>query len=251
MSRFRALWLSTLAFALILPAPLAAAQAPLAALQEIVVSGARISGGNTVESGELVPVVKLRRNADFLFVEAVIESDSLEATLRATEVNATLRTLKRQADADPAIALSLKKTFETEDDELIYLVDFSQDAVQLTQGYRPSTTRVTLIVKTPISPTETDVDAATARLEDFIDSVQGEGRASVISDDEYGLTVVDIEKYRGELLQRLAADAAAAATAFGGAAIAVTGLQEPVRWKPAGPLQIDIYFPYTLGLSRN
>jgi hypothetical protein len=246
MPRVLALGLMAAFLCALAPAP---ARAQDNDMQEIIVTASRISNGRA-GLPDFVPVVKLRRNADFVFVTATIESDSLDAALRATEVRNTLAALVRAAEADPKIELSIRKTLETEEGGVEYLVDFSTEALGFVPGYRPNTTRVSFIMKTPIAQDETDVEAVTERFDDFIDAIDADGRANVSHDDEFGLSVVDLAQYRAVLLQQLARDAAALRKQFPGAEVQLAGFEFPVSWRAAGPIQLDIYFPYSLSITQ-
>lgn len=121
---------------------------------------------------DTISVVHLRRKADFMVVNAFIESDSKAFQLRQKEVSDTLRSLAAAASCASNIEPGLLKVFETDDRELEYLRPFELDNVEWGSGYRQDTSRVSLIIRTPINAGDTDPDEVYGRIEAFIDLVK-------------------------------------------------------------------------------
>ncbi len=209
--------------------------------EEIIVTASRISNYQS----DTIPVVNLRRKADFMVVESSIESDSRSAKLRATEVEKTLKSLVASASRADHIELGLTKTFETDDQEIEYVIPFVLEDVEVSSGYRQDTSQVRFIIKTPINESDEDPELVFGRIMAFIESVKEEGRAVVSDADEPNLSLVNIGQYRAPLLQAIAADNAELRKIFGeGYEVAIGGLEEPVRWRVVGPMQVAVYFPY-------
>ena len=215
---------------------------------EIVVTGSRISSYND----DFLPVIYEKRRADFMVANVVVESDSRDYALRRDEVLKTLRAMADRADNDSKIDLGLLRTFETDDDEIAYVEPFTRAIISsaiLSGGQRADTTRATIVVKTPISESDS-YDGAKARIEAFTGSVPETGRAQLIDDDEPGLSIVNIGQYRVPLLKALAADNAAVRSTFGeDYRVSISGLEQPVRWRVTGPLELAIYFPYASSVA--
>ena len=180
---------------------------------EIIVTGSRIS---SYES-DTVPVIHLKRRADFMVVEVIIESDSRDAKVRRDEVFKTLTALADRADRDQRIDLGIKRTFESDDDETQVVEPFSRNSIRdeiLSGGARIDTSRAIVVAKTPIEPGDT-YDTAHARLAAFIKGAAVTGRATVTESDDPGLSIVDIGQYRTALLTMLAADNKSVRSVFG------------------------------------
>lgn len=211
---------------------------------EIIVTGSRISAYQS----DFVPVAHLRRRADFLLTTITVESDSRDGELRRSEVLKTLNALAERAAKDTSVELAVKRTFEFEDDEIVYVEPLTTKALAadiLTGGSRSDTTKAELIIKTAIRPEDT-LESAFGRLEKFAATATKTGRALVYADDEPGLSVVDLDRYRGPLLAAIAADAAALKTALGAEySVSISGFEQPVRWRVVGPLELALYFPYS------
>lgn len=218
-------------------APNATAQS----LEEIVVTGSRVSS----YANDSVPVVYIKRHADFLVLNTYIESDSRNRELRAKEVRETLSSLIESSKKAKLIELGLIKTFETDNEEFEYIVPFTLDAAELSSGYRADTSRVSFVIKSPIRAGDTSPEAVLERIEAFTESVKVSGRAVVADSGDVNLSLVNIAQYRVPLLKKIAEDSKRVREIFGNDyAVNVSGIDEQVRWKVVGPMQIAIYFPY-------
>ncbi len=208
---------------------------------EVIVTGSRISDYES----DNIPFVHLKKTPDFMIQQAYVESDSRDFSVRRKEVNATLKALVAKAKSNKSVELALLKTFETDDDEIEYLVPFLLDDVELSTGGRPDTTRVYLTVKTPVGGDELDPEIIEERLDGFISSIPKTGRAVVKPYGSAGLSIVDIQQYRVPLLAKIAEDNATLKSLLGsGYGIEISGLEHLVRWRVTGPLQLTLYFPY-------
>lgn len=228
----KALWIAgvlTLAFS------------PAVAAQEIVVTGSRARDWEP----EQLPHVQLERRADNLIVNVRVVGDTRDEALRRTEMQSTLRGMARAAEGRQDIDVSL------EIDGV--LVPLSEDMVSTltmgSDGNRADTSMVSIVVKTPIRPSDT-LDQASGRIESFVAGVTKSGRTLVTVWGEWQLTVVNPNQYRGAILALMASDAATATAAFGsGYAVEVEGLQYPVTWRQTGPLELALFIPYALKVT--
>lgn len=217
---------------------------------EIIVTGSRISSYGR----DFVPVIHLKRRADFMVQEVIVESDTRDLKLRKDEVVKTLQALADSADRDKQIELGLVRTFQLDDDEVQFVEPFTRASIKneiLSSGIRSDTTRATIVAKTPISATDTH-DSAFRRLKSFIENASVTGRATVSDGDDPGLSIVDLAQYRAPLLKMLAADSADVRAVFGeNYHVSITGLEQPVRWRVTGPLELAIYFSYSSAASAD
>lgn len=228
---------------------LASPAAGLAQSDEIIVTGSRIAN----YEDDIVPVIHVERKADFMIVKATVESDSRDIKLRQDEVLKTLEAMATRADRDPKIELGILREFSTDNDDIEIVAPFDRRLLKadiLHYGGRSDTSRATIIVKTPIGDAGDTFDAAKARIDSFLKGVPVAGRALIDGDDDPGLSIVDLDQYRQPLLALLAADNAAIETVFGDDyAVSVSGLEQPVRWRVSGPLDLTLYFPYKSAVS--
>lgn len=209
-------------------------------LDEIVVTGSRLVGWDAEE----VPQVRLIRRADNLVVEVQVICDTRDPERRRAELLETLRNMARAAARRDDIDLSTGADILSPFDETM--------AGGLTIGVdrtRADTSVITLTIKTPVRAGDT-LDAASARIERFIEEAPKAGRTEIITSGDWELTLVGPDQYRGEILAAIAADAQHTAAAFGdGYAVKVEGLARRLTWTQSGPLDLALFIPYQLTVT--
>ena len=66
------------------------------------------------------------------------------------------------------------------------------------------------------------------------------------------LSMIRPDQYRAQIIDLIAADAAASAAKFGpNYGVDVSGLDRPVEWTRAGPLDVFLYLPAAYVVRRN
>ncbi len=203
------------------------------ASREIVVTGSRREADDYSAS---MPVVTLRRSADFAVQQVKVVGDTREAGKRRDEIYAMIR---------GAIALAGKYEVELATGE--YLVEpltlENYKNLPLSNDGRPDTDKTVFLVKTRLAP---GIDAKTAldRITRFIKAVPTVGRAEMTEQEDLTLSVVDPDQYRPQIIDLIAADAATTAAKFGtGYGVEVRGLDRPVEWARASLTEVFLYLP--------
>jgi len=218
-------------------APCAQAQDDSSQLDEIVVTGTRISD----EDLALMPAVTLTRRADFLALSVTLENDTREAEARRREVHETLRNLVADA-AKQGMSMA-------HGDEFLIPVTAANHQLPLGTGSRSDTSRVSLYLKRPLGATD-NVAAEIARLEKFVDNARVVGRTVVEADDDIALSVVNPERYRFEIVPLIAADARKLQAAIGpGCRVNLTGLASRVSWERTDEAELTLYLPYKVEIT--
>jgi len=210
------------------------AMAQNGAAEEVVVTGSRLS-----EFDARTPAVTMIKRADNLITTVTVVCDTRDESQRKDELKATLRNLIRAAASDNAIDLGLGEEIVGQFDETML------DAV-IVKDAKPDTSRAAVVIKTPVVATDT-FDKATGRIADFVKRTPKVGRTEVLLNKAWELTLVGPQRYRPDIARLVAEDARRTAAAFGeGYGVEVTGLQLPVSWYQAGPLDLALYVPYAL-----
>jgi hypothetical protein len=214
-------------------------------VDEIVVTGSRITRGGYDDEGDSnqPPYVQVVRRADNLIVTVRVVCDTRDDGQRLSELRQTLANMGRAAHQNTAIELGVGG-------EVVGRFDpHGLDSLIVPDGGRAQVSVAVLVVKTPISADDT-FDKATGRLKAFIQSVQAVGRTEVLPYGDWQLTIKGPERYRPDILAAMSADARTTADAFGpGYAVRVEGLQRPVTWLKAGPLDLALFIPYSLSVT--
>lgn len=211
---------------------------------EIVVTAARYQSSEDYGGvAPVIPHITLTRRADNLVTTVRVVCDTRDATLRDQELRQSLRDLIATAAASGgSISLSVGDTV---------LVPFDETMIEKSifpEG-RPDTSVANVVVKTAVKADDT-YDAAVERVRAFVKATPKTGRTEVLADGRWDLTLIGPENNRDELIAKIAADAKKTAGLFGSAfAVQVDGLQSPIAWYQSGPLDLDLYLPYTLNTS--
>ncbi len=92
------------------------------------------------------------------------------------------------------------------------------------------------------------------RAEAFIDGIQVNGRVEAVTGDDQYIGISDPKKHREDLLRKIAEDTRLMQSIFSGTSvgapgISLTGLGGRVKTRPVGPLEIEMYIPYTIVLG--
>lgn len=217
-----------------------------ACAQEVVVSGAWRAGApppnpNAVPVTQLPSVIGLRRPADFVIQAVRVVGDTRDETTRRRELCATVLTTiraARQAGIDVASGQDLLEP----------LTEATHCLLPMSGAGRPDTDQVTFLLKVPVIPGVTLVSAA-ERIAAFVKQVLPSGRTSIEISGGPALSVVNPDQYRGQIIDLIAADAAATRARFGpGNGVQVTGLDRAVQWRRTGPTEVMLYLPggYTI-----
>lgn len=187
-----------------------------------------------------VPVIGLRRKADFALLEVTVTGDTRDAAKRHEEMYAMIRGAIQLADRR-GIQLATGNTVV----EPLTLSNYQQ--LSFKSDNRPDSERVTFLIKTALA--DTDAKTATAKMDSFIKAVPPVGRALIQADDELTLSVVKPDQYRQQIVALVAADANATAAQFGSDyAIEARGIDRPVEWSRAGLTDVFLYVPYQLNV---
>jgi hypothetical protein len=212
-----------------------------AAAQEVVVTGSRIARGGYSDAGSVnvmpATTLTMRRTADFAVQAVVVAGDTRDATKRREEIYDMIR---------GAIGSSGKFDVQLATGELVVeplTIDNYKNLTLTADADRDDSQQTIFLIKTPLTP---GMDSKTAldRISKFIAAVPAVGRAEMKASGDLTLSVVKPEQYRGQIIDLVAADAAANAAKFGaGYAVDVGGLDRPVQWGRASLTEVFLYLP--------
>jgi hypothetical protein len=211
-----------------------------AQLEEVVVTGSRISGDDY--SG--IPAVVLERRADFLVQSIVLTNDTRLEDARTKELRQTIRDMLSDASKRTGIALSYGDEF------LIPITPSASEVVLTPGGKRPDTSSASIYVKLALGEKD-DVPAAIASLRAFIKKARVSGRTEIEPDGDVGLSLVTPEKYRYEIIAKITEDAKKLREAVGQKCrIQLSGLSSRVSWQRSDVSELTLYIPYQIQLSE-
>ena len=186
------------------------------------------------------PVVGLRRPADAAVMAFTVTSDSRDYAVRKQEIQTVLSAAMSKAKA-AGFELVIGN-FQLEP-----LTDQNRKDLSYEYGGRVDTSRVTIMAKTRLAGS---ADAARERLETFINSIKGSGRAAVETAGTIQLTVINPDQYRDQVLKLVAEDARHNAALFGPEfTFNVSGTDLPIVWTQVSSTEVFLFVPYRYNIN--
>lgn len=206
----------------------------------IVVTGTKIRSDFDGYSSS-TPLVGFQRQADYLLQPIRITGDTRDAKQRVDEVYQTIGGFLRAANAQ-GFTIAYGDVVTTD------VTSANLRNLPLANAGRPDTSGITLYVSTKLA--EMDVATAQSRLAALLKGFKPIGRALVEDGGSPSLSIVGPDRYRPQIAEAVAKDAARMAGLFGdGYAVEVTGLEGTVQWQRRGTTDLFLYIPYRLTIT--
>lgn len=207
--------------------------------EEIVVTGSRLESWDRFPA----PHAYIVRRADFAVVEVNVRNDTREMAPRLEELLEGLRRLQTAAQrSNMSLALV--------DDDIDVVRRFSLEGARqlMRPGSRTDTTGITVRVRTAVTADDT-LESIHARVERLVTSLQKPGRVEM-SLGETDLSMVNLDRYRPDMLREILAEAQAVSRMSGGVQhVDVGGLENQVAFKRSSDLELVLFLPYQLSVS--
>ncbi len=210
-----------------------------AQMQEVVVTAMRSEG-----YGEM-PAVTISKPADFLVQQIRLINDSRAPQLRSKELIATIEGMIKRAASEKNVALSYGG------DGYLQPLNLTDESLEIIEDQKRSdTSSVDIYVKVTLAAGD-DVKARIASLRKFIERAQRAGRTEIESIDDVGLSIVNPEKYRYDILSRIAEENVRLTRAMGEKCqVQVRGLEGRVKWERSEVAELTLYIPHTVEISN-
>lgn len=213
------------------PAGFAAAQG----MERMMVTANRVDEHARVRA----PAVYRQIPADFVMVTVTYQSGSRDTAERAKELGTMFDRLRDRAAKTQGFSLAggtLGQSMADIDTVLftdVYTTDYS------------GTGRFTLTLSIDTKEGES-FEALMKRAKEFVDSIAIAGRAEAYLGDNQFIGARDVTKHRADLVADIATEVASLKTSFAPARVKLTGLESRIITQPSGPLELEIFIPYTL-----
>jgi hypothetical protein len=214
------------------------AQAQDDAVEEVIVTGIMETDGYYE-----MPAVTLKKQGDFLVQDVKMINDSRDKSLREKEIRETLRALsesaKKNGDIQLAYGDEFLRTLNPNDKSLVFSKDSS----------RADTSYLYFSVKQKVSPSKPATEQE-ASLVKFIKAAKKIGRTELDLSGEADLSIVNPEKYRYEVIKKIADENQNLRQAIGQSCdIELDGISNRVKWQRTGIIELVIYIPYRTQLQ--
>ena len=225
------------------------AAAPAFAQDTVVVTAQRIMSDDEYsdEFGEL-PYVSLVARADFVLFTVNLETATNSAAERKTELDRAYRALVQRVGRTPGVRMEIGSPGNSAPVETATAAEVTID------GGRRSW--IPAILEFDVGPNETFQQVRT-RAEAFIKGIEVNGRVEATTGSDQYIGLREPAKHRANLLRKIAEDTRRMQDIFLQTSsapgylpgISLTGLGGRVKTRPVGPLEIELYIPYTVVLG--
>ena len=206
--------------------------------EEIVVTAMRSEGYHQI------PAVTITKPADFLVQQIRLINDSRAPELRKKEIIATIDGMLKRAAKEKSIALSYGEGF-------LVPVNLSDESLQIIEDRkRTDTSVVDIFVKVALTAGD-DAKARIVSLRKFVAGVQRAGRTEIEPLGDVGLSIVNPEKYRHDILARIAEENGRLVQAMGPKCqVTIKGLEGRVQWERIDVAELTLYIPYGVEIAQ-
>lgn len=185
---------------------------------------------------QAVPIIGLKRKADFVLVQISFSSDSRDATTRVQEIHTMLLAAIERAKA---AGLELA----TGSPVLVPLTKANYVSVPLGYGGREDTSKADIFVKLPLTDTAKEAGKSVAA---FVKDLPRNGRGTIANYSTNTLVVRNPQQYRATIVKAIAEDVRRNAETFGpDYRGSIDGLDKPVSWIQLNSTELFLYVPYS------
>lgn len=212
----------------------------------VVVTGSMIRSEED-EYGEPLPelpYVSIAVPADFVLFTVALETGTRAFGERQSELERTFAALSARATRTQGVTMEVGHPG--------YSAPLETAAAREAIEYDGERSTIHVVLKFAVRPGDTFV-AVRERAETFIDEIDVFGRAEAVAGDLQYIGVSEPKKHREDLLRRIAEDTRLLQSIFGAPAgaptISLTGLGGRVKTRPIGPLEMEMYIPYSIVLG--
>ncbi len=225
--------------------------APLAEAQNderVVVTASMIMSDDeyTDEFGAL-PYISIKAHADFVMFTVSLESASLNMTERTAELDRAYRALVQRVARTQGVEMEIGSSGQSVPTETATAAEIIRNT--------PRRSSIPVLLTFDVRPNESFVQVRT-RAEAFIKGVEVSGRAEATTGADQYIGVRDPAKHRTDLLRKIAEDTRLMQDVFANTGapgvspgISITGLASRVKTRPVGPLEIEMFIPYSIVLG--
>jgi hypothetical protein len=229
-----------------LAAAVLAAATALPAAAQVVRGNQIVAQSNYVDRNQSsAPQISVVARADFVLFSVSLETGTRSEDARRTELERTFKAFTDRASRTEGMAIEVGQPGYSAAIETAAIDEIIED-----QGNDRSV--IPMVLKVNVREKET-FDQLRARAEAFVQGTTLNGRAEAIVGDSQFLGMAEPAKHRATLIKAIAEDTKAMQAQFGGVgspvAVSLTGLENRVLSRPVGPLDLEIYIPYSMSLK--
>ncbi len=215
--------------------------APAANAQQIVAQSNYVNRGQQAA----VPQVSITVRADFVLFSVRYETATRAVEAREDELAKTFATVVQRAGRAEGMSIEVGTPGFSAAIETAAIKELIQNRGNDRSG-------IDIVLKVNVKEKET-FDQIRARVDKFVKDTPLTGRVEAIIGDSQFLGVADPKKHRDTLIKAISEDVRLMQASFGGAnapvQVSLTGMEQRAQTRPVGPLDLEIYIPYSMSLK--
>lgn len=230
---------------LLLAAAATIALAAPAANAQIVRGDQIVAQSNYVSRQQAaLPYISVIVRADFVLFSIRYETATRSADAREAELAAVFKTVTDRAARADGMNIEVGQPGFSAAVETAAIKELIQDRGDDRSG-------IDVVLKVNVKEKET-FDQVRARAEKFVKDAPLNGRVEAIIGDSQFLGVSEPKKHRDSLIKAISDDVKMMQASFGGpnapVQVSLTGMEQRAQTRPVGPLDLEIYIPYSMSL---
>jgi hypothetical protein len=210
-----------------------------AQMQEVVVTANRVNG----EDYSRMPAVTITKQADFLVRSVRLNNDTRSDAARTEELYQTIKDLLGAAAKQSGFGLAYGEDF------LIPITAADYKIPLNPEGKRPDASYVDIYIKIALG-SQANVSEVITKLNGFIKNAKLTGRTEIKPQDDLALSLVNPERFRYEIIQKISQDATQLRAAVSkGCKVGIEGLENRVMWQRSDISELTLYIPHRVQLT--
>lgn len=203
-------------------------------IEEIIVTGSRVTDWDFYD----IPAVTLTLRADYMVQPVKVINDSRSEDLRIEELYATIEALLLAAANTDSFSLGIG------DDIFVPLTRENLRLPLASDSEKSDTSYTEFLIKAPLRQ-GVNATAIEQEIREFIRTAPVVGRTELYKTDDVGLTIVNPDQYRDNLITKVAEDVQKTIAAFGlNYSAQIEGLASPLMWQRKGPDTMTLFIDY-------
>jgi hypothetical protein len=192
-----------------------------------------------------IPQVSIVVRADFVLFSVRYETGTRSADARENELAAVFKAVTDRAAKAEGMTIEVGQPGFSAAIETAAIKE-------LIQQDGDDRSAIDVVLKVNIKDKET-FDQVRARTEKFVKDTPLTGRVEAVIGDSQFLGVAEPKKHRDTLIKAISEDVRLMQSSFGGpnapVQVSLTGMEQRVQTRPVGPLDLEIYIPYSMSLK--
>jgi hypothetical protein len=190
------------------------------------------------------PTISIIARADFVLFSISLTTGTRSLDSRREELSRSFRSFTERAARIEGMAIEVGQPGLSASLETAAIGEIIEERGEDRSG-------IDLVMRINVRDKET-FNQLRDRAEKFVRETPLNGRVEAIIGDSQFLGMAEPLKHRAALLKAISEDTKALQALFGGAdspvAVSLTGLENRVLSRPVGPLDLEIYIPYSMSL---